>query len=390
MILSNPNTADQKVTLIGYPDSARLRRLAAALEVEPRVVRRPRFKDTSIAATTNHSGDRKDELVELEGTLRDVPNVVLQGPPGTGKSSLALAFAETLARKIDKSADECRLGRLLNERAGDFTSLLTDTTVLELPIVWEFVQLHPGYAYDDLVRRIVPSTGADGHLRMQVQDGLLPHLCRLAAARGPDRPVMLIMDEINRCNLAAVLGEFLLAIEAGHRGVPVRLQVQGDGLEPTVAVPPNLWIVGTMNTADRSIALVDYAVRRRLRFLDVHAQREAIQRWYGPEDPRAELVSDLFDSCNSGLPPRLMVGHALFLVAPDPTETWPDRLARRIAYEVLPLLRDYTREGLRDATSVYIGGMSLSIEGQRQAEVEVSRSLREALSGASGGQNLSV
>src|SRR5207248_2321807 len=138
-------------------------------------------------------------------------------------------------------------GELLHQHRGDMATLLADADgrAFSAGAVWEMVQLHPGYGYDDLVRRIRP-TSSDGDLQFVVEDCLLPQMCALASARAPNKPVILILDEINRCNLASVLGEFIFAIDPGHRSMPVRLQYQAAGLQPSISVPPNLWVVGTM------------------------------------------------------------------------------------------------------------------------------------------------
>jgi len=379
LIISRPSTPQQQVTLVGYSDSARLRRMADAFGIAPEVVERPSFVHPATAETEQSQPPtaNEDDLERLISNLRETPNLVLQGPPGTGKSSLALALARSMAQGANVDVDDCRFSRLVAVRGGEPDALLRDTSVLQLPLVWEFVQLHPGYAYDDLVRRVVPGTGSGGHLQLRVEDSLLPHLCRLAAARGPDKPVMLVLDEINRCNLASVFGEFLLGLDAGHRGLPVRLQVQGSGLDATVAMPSNLWVVGTMNTADRSIAMVDYAVRRRFRFLEIRSTREAVKRWYMPDAHRAELAGSLFDSCNSGLPTRLRIGPSPFLVRVLPSDDWPARLARRVAYEVLPLLCEYAKEGLRDRSPVLFGSSTFPIENQKRAAIQLAEILQE-------------
>ncbi|CUI86907.1 McrB family protein [Achromobacter dolens] len=381
VVISRPTTNQRQAMVVGYADSKRLRRLSEALGVAPILVERPSFaqppeKTSEPRQYLTHS---EDDLGRLVSSLRETPNVVLQGPPGTGKSSVALALTHSLAAINNIGAEDCRFGRLVAARGGDPHALQDDPEILGLPLVWEFVQLHPGYAYDDLVRRVVPATEAGGHLRLHVHDGLLPHLCRLAESRGPGKPVMLVLDEINRCNLASVLGEFLLGIDPGHRGVPVRLQVQSPGLESEIAVPHNLWIVGTMNTADRSIAMVDYAVRRRFRFLDVQATRDSVHSWYAPVSEWGEIAAALFDSCNAGLPPRLRIGPSLFLVMTEPMDNWPERLARRVAYEVLPLLCEYAKEGLRDRSPVVFGPAVLPIDEQKVAASRLAATLRDML-----------
>jgi hypothetical protein len=384
VVISRPNTNQRQAKVVGYKNSERLRRLAEAPEVDPVIVDRPAFTrppEPEPVSRQNLTHSASD-LARLASSLHETPNVVLQGPPGTGKSSVALALTQSMTAAAGLRAEDCQFGRLVAARGGDPHALLEDPEILRLPLVWEFVQLHPGYAYDDLVRRVVPATEAGGYLRLQVHDGLLPHLCRLAERRGPDKPVMLVLDEINRCNLASVLGEFLLGIDPGHRGLPVRLQVQSPGLQSEIAVPPNLWIVGTMNTADRSIAMVDYAVRRRFRFLDVQATRESVQNWYAPDSERAEIAAALFDSCNAGLPARLRTGPSLFLVATDPEEDWPERLARRVAYEVLPVLCEYAKEGLRDRSPAVFGSVVLPVDEQKVAASRLAATLREMLAAA--------
>lgn len=378
VVISRPNTDERQVKLVGYADSKLMWRLAKELSVDPLIVERPAFIRPPEPAPVprQHLTYSESDLTQLISSLHETPNVVLQGPPGTGKSSVALALAESLTKAAGLTAEDCRFGRLVAAQGGDPHALLEDPGILEMPLVWEFVQLHPGYAYDDLVRRVVPATGAGGYLRLQVQDGLLPHLCRLAERRGPDKPVMLVLDEINRCNLASVLGELLLGIDPGHRGVPVRLQVQSPGLDSEIAVPPNLWIVGTMNTADRSISMVDYAVRRRFRFLDIQATREAVYDWYAPDSERGEIAAALFDSCNTLLPPRLRTGPSLFLVRTEPAKDWPERLARRVVYEVLPLLSEYAKEGLRDRSPVVFGSAIMPIDEQTIAASRLAATLR--------------
>lgn len=373
VVLSKPGNADQSATVVGYSDSRAVNRLATAFGVEPVLVPRPSFIGREQPASTL-------DVELLESNLRETPNVVLQGPPGTGKSSLALELVRLRAATGGMTLDECRFGRMIAEAGGNAGALFADVATCKAPpIVWEFVQFHPAYAYDDLVRRVVPRSRDDGHIQLAVEDGLLIRLCHLAEIRGPDLPVLLVLDEINRGNLAAILGEFVFAIEPGHRGTAVRLQYQGAGLAPAVAVPPNLWIVGTMNTADRSIAMVDYAVRRRFRFLDVPASPDILRRWYGEDHAKAEVALGLFDSCNAGLPPRLQIGHAVFLENSSPPDTWPDRMARRIAYHVLPLLAEYAKEGLRDNSPMTYRDMTLNLDGQNAVARALATLIRNSL-----------
>ncbi|MGG7607419.1 McrB family protein [Massilia sp. BKSP1R2A-1] len=375
-IVLGSDLTNRRAAVVGYPDSRYAAGLADGLGVQVSTVQHPVIATRPARSEGQLRPDaesRRLEVQQLRINLGETPNIVLQGPPGTGKSSLALALVEALATEGASTAEGCRYGRLLQGTDG------TDTARwLEPPVVWEFVQLHPSYSYDDLVRRVVPKT-QDGNIRLMTEDGLLPRLCKIADLRGPDKPVLLILDEMNRGNLAAILGEFVFAIDPPHRGTAVRLQYQGPGLATAVAVPRNLWIIGTMNTADRSIAMVDYAIRRRFRFLEVPSDARVLAQRFGADQVRAGLTQELFSACNQGLPPRLQIGHAAFLENPEPRDTWPERMGRRIAFHILPLLSEYVKEGLRDESPVAFRDIQLSLDARRSEARRLAAAIRAVL-----------
>ena len=272
----------------------------------------------------SHAPSTSEMLDRIAEHLGETANLVLQGPPGTGKTFLALEACRRLAGAADLAS--CQFSRLQADREA----------MEAAPLLWELVQMHPGYAYEDFVRGLATEEGEG--LRFVARDRILCEMAQAAAWRG-DKPTVLILDEINRCNLATVLGEALLVIEDGRRGEGVRLQ-HGEGL---LVLPPSLKVIGTMNTADRSIALIDFAIRRRFRFLTVPPSRAVIAHFY--EKTRADLVCKLFDAANVGLDADCMVGHSYFLVPPSGPTEWRRRMANQIAYEVVPLLREYQAEG---------------------------------------------
>jgi hypothetical protein len=209
---------------------------------------------------------------------------------------------------------------------------------------------------------------ADEHgSKFESVDRILPQMCAIAAARGA-KPTLLILEEINRCSLAAVLGDLIIAIDPSHRGEQVKLQLPppsdgGAGVGSLLAVPPSLRILGTMNTADRSIALVDYAIRRRFRFVDIPPDPGVILEYYESQkaDTKGKKVVDLFNVIREVVDDdKIRIGHSYFLSRPG--EGWKRRLANRMAYEVLPMLREYLAEGraLR-STVVHLGDIG-SIE----------------------------
>lgn len=358
------DTEKKSARVFGYSDSDVGIKVAKALNGTYEAVVRPAFASEAKPAGTLDSS-------HLEAELRGSPNVILQGPPGTGKSSIALELVRNYAaRSEDLTSEQCRFGAIL-AKYSSFNEMLSDSSGIAFtaPIIWDMVQLHAGYAYEDLIRRITP-VSKDGNLKFAVQDRLFPKLCALAAVRGPGAPVLLILDEINRCNLAATLGECVFAIDPGHRNTPVRLQYQGVGLDSSLKVPANLWIVGTMNTADRSIAMVDYAIRRRFRFIDVPANAAAIHSWYSSYPVQGALAAELFAAVNKDLKPAVMVSHSAFMIPATPIGNWAARMARQMAYHVIPLLIEYAREGERPPGPFHWAGKDFVLtEGNETADL---------------------
>ncbi len=164
---------------------------------------------------------------------------VLYGPPGTGKTFVA----EALARHLISATDG----------------------------FWKLVQFHPAYTYEDFIQGIRPVM-ASGGLDYPTVPGRFVEFCEQARRRSG--PCVLIIDEINRANLARVFGELLYLLE--YRDREVNLSVDGSPFR----IPSNVRLIGTMNTADRSIALVDHALRRRFAFIHLKPDYEALRRWH--------------------------------------------------------------------------------------------------------------
>jgi 5-methylcytosine-specific restriction endonuclease McrBC GTP-binding regulatory subunit McrB len=170
----------------------------------------------------------RDELEEILALWRTKKNIILQGPPGVGKSFVAR-----------------RLGYLL---MGHRDQARTRT-----------VQFHQAYSYEDFIQGYRPSEEG-GFIR---RDGAFFDFAKLAEA-DLDRPYVFIIDEINRGNLSKILGELMMLIESDKRGREYALPLAYSRPdEAPFSVPPNLFLIGLMNTADRSLAMVDYALRRR-------------------------------------------------------------------------------------------------------------------------------
>ena len=199
------------------------------------------------------------------------------------------------------------------------------------------VTFHPSYTYEDFIEGFRPadSAGAGGGLALSLEDGVFKRVCRAAQAN-PDLPYVLLIDEINRGNVAKIMGELLTLIERDKRGLNLTLPQSKE----TFSVPPNVFLLGTMNTADRSIKLLDAALRRRFAFIECMPDSELLQ---GAEVGDLGL-DDFLDELNQRIA-RLegrekQVGHSYLLVDGQPVDD-VEEFAARFREEILPLLQEY-------------------------------------------------
>lgn len=207
-------------------------------------------------------------LEEVEALLEDKRQVIFQGPPGTGKTYVAQALAHVL------SGCENRV---------------------------ELVQFHPSYAYEDFVRGFRPVIEENGTPGFELHDGPLLQAAKQAKEE-PGAKHFIIIDEINRGNLAKIFGELYFLLE--YRDKKIRMQYKKDG-EEDFSLPKNLYIIGTMNTADRSIALVDLALRRRFYFIEFHPDHDPVKsvlrRWLEENETDMTWVAKVVERANEKL-----------------------------------------------------------------------------------------
>ncbi len=202
---------------------------------------------------------------------------------------------------------------------------------------FEIIQFHPAYSYEDFVRGIVAETTEGGNVSYQVENKILADFAQ-KATDNPNGNYVLIIDEINRANLPSVLGELIYALE--YRNEPVTSMYEYEG-ERKITLPKNLYIIGTMNTADRSVGHIDYAIRRRFAFVDILPDENVIQN--ATAKTLFNEIKTLFG--NKFLSPDfkakdVMIGHSYFLVKDE------DELRIRLEFEIKPILREYWKDGI--------------------------------------------
>ena len=381
-------------------------------------------------------------LEEKRALLEEQGQIVLSGPPGTGKTYGAQRLTSYLFFGApDGPLENLRLGGGHDGCKG----------------AWGIVQFHPSYNYEDFVRGIrvttigqedsrpsdaerdgaAPSGRPDapgpehsrGGVVYETIDRTFAKMCWLAAIYGDfDREgnewartgtkFVLIIDEINRANLAATLGELIYGLE--YRGEPItlpydldkrwdineerekgglpRIEKWEDLQKSQIVVPPNLLVIGTMNTADRSVGHIDYAVRRRFAFVNCLPDATQLSGYYqktkaepGTEEKALELfaaVSLLFTDEERGVPKfrspefhasDVQVGHTYFMA-----QTM-EELVSKFVYQVYPILREYYKDGVLRKPTTEKDGLKIPGLGIRIDEELSAKDLQGILDGSAPG-----
>lgn len=216
---------------------------------------------------------------------------------------------------------------------------------------YQIIQFHPAYSYEDFVRGIVAETNDSGNIAYKVENKVLAEFAK-KAQDNPNGKYVLIVDEINRANLPSVLGELIYALE--YRGDAVTSMYEFEG-ERNITLPKNLYIIGTMNTADRSVGHIDYAIRRRFAFVDILPDESIINNLKAKQ--LFNEVKLIFG--NEYLSPDfklndVMIGHSYFLTNDE------NELKVKLDFEIKPILKEYLKDGiLLESAAVHIENLKV-------------------------------
>ena len=225
-----------------------------------------------------------------------------------------------------------------------------------------WVTFHPSYAYEDFVEGLRPYEVAGGQVGFRMEDGLFKRLCK-AGSRHPKRTFLLVIDEINRAHVAKVFGELITVLENDKRELSVTLPQSKDLL----VVPKNLFILGTMNTADRSIKLLDAALRRRFAFKEFMPDLNPLEGYSVQDLPLSDFLGFLNDRIARRLGREKQLGQSYLLERGKPV-TEPPEFARKFREEILPLLQEYCYENYA-ALADYVGTGVVDVEAQTIRDV---------------------
>lgn len=249
------------------------------------------------------------EYDDLYSILQNKKNIILKGAPGVGKTFMA----DRLAHSIMGEKDDSRI---------------------------QFVQFHQSYSYEDFIEGFRPKEDGEGFER---KTGPFVKFAR-KASEDLDRDYFFIIDEINRGNMSKIFGELMMLIEMDKRGKAINLLYSNESF----SVPENLYIIGMMNTADRSLALLDYALRRRFAFIDVKPafDSEGFKRFvdeFDEEDKFSttiKIVKELNTEIRNDLGKGFEIGHSYFLDSAYKVNVHK-RLNEVVNYEIGPQLLEY-------------------------------------------------
>ncbi len=248
----------------------------------------------------------EQKLINIQQLLEDKKQIIFYGPPGTSKTFVAKKFSDYFTQDSD---------------------------------CVEIIQFHPSYSYEDFIEGIKPRLSTEGEASGFIrQPGIFKNIVT-KCIKNPNKRFVLIIDEINRGNISKIFGELIYLLE--YRNDKIHLTYS-----PTEEfyIPDNLYIIGTMNSADRSISFVDYALRRRFYFIEFYPDEEVLKKWFiknGIRESHQNTISKLMSEINIEISKKLgreyQIGYSYFMI----NNLDYQKIKRIMDYAIIPMIEQY-------------------------------------------------
>lgn len=317
----------------------------------------------------NSAGDRTITLEPLVKLKEGVPWDELKNDPLIQKSEPLMFNSQGTLFSISQE-EALQLMKLISEKNSDFELDVEDSAVLG-PLTR--LTFHASYSYEDFIEGFRPVKGQRDQIALRLEDGVFKRLCRKASSS--ELPYLVFIDEINRANVTRVLGETITLLEADKRGHTITLPQSKD----LFSIPPNVYTIGTMNTADRSIKLVDVALRRRFAFIEMMPDCEMLEGIVVGGLPLDKFLSELNRRITVREGREKQIGHSFLLENGNPVSS-AGEFCKRFRYEILPLLQEYCYDNY-DALADILGNKLIDRDNQsiNQELLESEEELIDAL-----------
>ena len=263
-------------------------------------------------------------------------NTILYGPPGTGKTYNSIKYAvDTIDRKFNRDS------------AKTYTDYVNKFNELKAVGQIAFTTFHQSYGYEEFIEGIKPVLGdisEKNELSYKISDGMFKEFCKKATSN-KDKKYVFIIDEINRGNISKIFGELITLIEDSKRaGEDEAMSVTLPYSQEEFSVPENVYILGTMNTADRSIALMDTALRRRFEFIEMMPKEELLTDIVIDNINVKEMLETMNRRIEALYDREHTLGHAFFIPLKNKEKATLDQLASIFKNKIIPLLQEYFYE----------------------------------------------